>query len=298
MNYFRSEIKIGVLVFTSFVFLMIFVLSIGSYKLFKDMKEYVVYFDFVSGLEVNSPVRYSGVEVGHVKDIEIIGNGEKVPVDYKRVKVTLKVLAKVGLPKGTDAALSTLGLMGEKYIDLFPGKNVDLTEEVIEDGDIIIGSDFIKFRDMLKVSKKIVDKLEHIVSSVDSIIGDSETKTNLINTINNLEEFSGNINDIVSNNKTSITNVLQKMDGVADNLSVFLESADEVLGENKEDIKVLIANLKVFSSKISKRPSSLVWKSKEEKIQEVKERRQKAREAKKQAADKRRQARKRRSKRR
>ena len=97
MEYIRSEIKIGVLVFISLCMLMGFVLGIGSFHWFRDMKAYVVYFDFVSGLEYDAPVRYSGVEIGEVDDIEIIEKGIQLPDENKRVKVKLIVDAEFNL---------------------------------------------------------------------------------------------------------------------------------------------------------------------------------------------------------
>ena len=121
MDYFRSQMKVGVLVFCSITLLVTLVLGIGGFQLFQTTKNIFVYFSFVNGLETDAPVRYAGVKIGQVKDIEIINDVNLLPDPEKRVKVKVQVLANVAIDRETKASVNTLGLMGEKYIELTSG---------------------------------------------------------------------------------------------------------------------------------------------------------------------------------
>ena len=53
MNYFRSEIKVGILVFISVCILMFLVLGVGSFQLFHKTRDFTVYFNFVNGKQLS-----------------------------------------------------------------------------------------------------------------------------------------------------------------------------------------------------------------------------------------------------
>lgn len=79
----------------------------------EDYKSYLVYMnESVSGLSVDAPVKFNGVDVGSVKTITLN------PKNPQRVRLLLDV--KVGTPitNGTVATLSTQGLTGISYLGL------------------------------------------------------------------------------------------------------------------------------------------------------------------------------------
>ncbi len=82
----------------------------GAYE-----RYYVYTEDSVSGLSVNSTVRYRGVEVGRVKDIVLN------PDDPQEVRVTLDILSGTPVKTDTVATLVTQGLTGLVTMNLTGG---------------------------------------------------------------------------------------------------------------------------------------------------------------------------------
>jgi ABC-type transporter Mla subunit MlaD len=67
-----SPTIIGSFVVGALVLLIIAVIAFGSGRLFRQSKEFVLYFDSsVNGLRVGAPVKLKGVEIGSVKDIRL-----------------------------------------------------------------------------------------------------------------------------------------------------------------------------------------------------------------------------------
>lgn len=70
MNKKVSPTLIGTFVVGAVALIVIAVLAFGSGRLFRQTKEFVLYFDSsVNGLRVGAPVKFRGVEVGSVKEI-------------------------------------------------------------------------------------------------------------------------------------------------------------------------------------------------------------------------------------
>lgn len=83
-------------------------------------------FDDIGGLKVKAPVKSAGVVVGRVTAIRFDPN-------VYQAEVEMRVSAAYPFPKDTIAAILTSGLLGEQYIGLAAGADV----EMLEDGDRI-----------------------------------------------------------------------------------------------------------------------------------------------------------------
>lgn len=93
------------------------VLWLGSDKqLGKQYETYLVYIaESVSGLNLNAPVKYRGVDVGSVAKIELAED------DSERVRLHLNIERGSPVKEDTVAVLRTQGLTGIAYVDLMGG---------------------------------------------------------------------------------------------------------------------------------------------------------------------------------
>jgi phospholipid/cholesterol/gamma-HCH transport system substrate-binding protein len=91
-------------------------LSGGMYSR-KSYDTYLTYMtESVSGLNLNAPVRYRGVEVGRVRAIAL------APDNVELVQVTLQIERGTPVKEDTVAMLETQGLTGISYVDLTAGR--------------------------------------------------------------------------------------------------------------------------------------------------------------------------------
>ena len=80
-------------------------------------------FENIGGLKPRAPVSASGVRVGQVSKIEY-------DAETFRARVTLKINQKYDqFPLDTIASIYTAGLLGEQYIGLDPGGDVEYITE-------------------------------------------------------------------------------------------------------------------------------------------------------------------------
>jgi phospholipid/cholesterol/gamma-HCH transport system substrate-binding protein len=85
-------------------------------------------FSNLGELRLRAPVKIAGVKIGEVADIRLD------PERYDAI-VSLRLSADAGaLPADSSAAINTAGLLGERYIAISPGGEL----EVLGDGDEIV----------------------------------------------------------------------------------------------------------------------------------------------------------------
>src|SRR5438067_11810081 len=116
----ESTIRVGALVTSAAVVLMVFVFFIGSeQKIFSRKNEYKVRFDSVSGLAQGNPVKISGVTVGVVKDIYLPRDPKQKDVD---IQLMVDRMYAERIRTDSRARLKKLGLLaGASYVDIPPG---------------------------------------------------------------------------------------------------------------------------------------------------------------------------------
>jgi phospholipid/cholesterol/gamma-HCH transport system substrate-binding protein len=125
-----SGLRVGIVVSLSLVtifFVVIFASNLGDLVAPKA----TIYADFadVKGLKTGAPVWLSGVQVGSVKGIDFKGAGAvrvaiSVNKDYLRF-----------IRRDSVATVNTMGILGDKYLDLSPG-----SERALRSGEVIPGT--------------------------------------------------------------------------------------------------------------------------------------------------------------
>lgn len=97
-------------------FLILCVVIVGfrysSYRHTKQLATYQIFLQDVDGLIVGSPVKYMGVQVGHIQKIKILTNDV-----YIKFVITEKGLR---LPQGVIATVEFSGMGGSKSLEIYP----------------------------------------------------------------------------------------------------------------------------------------------------------------------------------
>ncbi|UCD55495.1 MAG: MCE family protein [Candidatus Omnitrophota bacterium] len=152
------ELKVGIFIAIGILIFFIIVFSIGDVYLVRKGYHINVIFNFASGITESAPVRLAGVNVGQIDKINIF-------FDEKEKKTKVKLLAwvndeKIGIERDSVALINTLGLLGEKYLEIFPGTTRD---DLLEDGDSIVGQDPIP-------TERLTEKLDQIADSTNVVM--------------------------------------------------------------------------------------------------------------------------------
>jgi phospholipid/cholesterol/gamma-HCH transport system substrate-binding protein len=121
------EIWVGLFIAAGMAALFMLAMQVSNLTVVSSDEGYTVTakFDNIGGLKVRSPVTVAGVRVGRVSGIGFD------PRTFQAV-VSLNISNQYNeLPSDTSASIFTAGLLGEQYIGLEPGGEM----EMLKDGD-------------------------------------------------------------------------------------------------------------------------------------------------------------------
>jgi phospholipid/cholesterol/gamma-HCH transport system substrate-binding protein len=119
-------------------------------------------FNFVNGVKFGAPVRFAGVDVGEVKDIKCVF----VPEENKiKVKINCWIKKDVRIPRDSNIWVNTLGLLGEKYIEVMPGKDY---ADILASNQDLAGTDPVPMQEVTELAKNIAGNLDKMMVKLNS----------------------------------------------------------------------------------------------------------------------------------
>lgn len=181
------EFKLGVFVFLALVGLSILVLKTGDFYM-KPGYTVRFIFDFVSGVDKGSPVRLAGVNVGEVTGIKIIRNADGAT----QAEVTARIDQGVNVEEDADVRINTLGLLGEKYVEILPGTTGN---KAMADGSVLMGKTPVLLEKITESGNRLINKIEHTVDNINEVVADPKFKESVKNTFGNSERVTKNLQE-------------------------------------------------------------------------------------------------------
>ncbi|MDR2367701.1 MAG: MlaD family protein [Deltaproteobacteria bacterium] len=180
-------------------------------------------FPEAAGLKVGVSVQVAGIAVGRVEAIELFGD---------QARVAMFVRKEVTLPVDTVAQIKTQGILGDKYIELAPGKD---TRNYLSSGERIERT--LESPDMSELFQKlsaVADDLKVLTSALASDGGGQDLKDIVLN----LKELSQAVNGIVKTSGPGVQETLAALGRSVANM----ESISEKLNTGQGTLGKLISD--------------------------------------------------------
>lgn len=251
-----QKVRVGIFVVLGTILLVSALYFIGSRQnLFsKNIQLYAVFND-VNGLQIGNNVRYSGINIGTVTNIEMTEVGKIT------IEMTVEEKAAYFIKKDALASISSDGLVGSMVVNIMPGEEQKEGSNVVS-GEIIKTATKISIDDMLStLDKSSADllKITHQIlegkGTIGVLISDTILAQNIHHTILELKRTSeganlamGKVNTIISkvNYDESAASVILS-DTVAANQirKVFVN-----LEKSSKDVNAITKNVDTYLNEI------------------------------------------------
>ncbi|MBD3168630.1 MAG: MCE family protein [candidate division Zixibacteria bacterium] len=246
------ELQVGLVIFIAIILLGYGILWIKEYRFNVERYKYSVVFPEVGSLDIGDPVSVLGVDKGEVEQIELQKEG---------VYVKFNLTQDVKLRKDAEFVIMNIGLMGERFIQVKPGKSdtlLDLSKPAkgyydtgIPEVMGMMGRGIDEIRELIRVLKgavgteeakinitEIIDNLLQVTRRTKNLI--DKTEGELVTAVNDLSYATASMRAIVDSNQTKLQNSVNNIDSLTVKALVLADQLEEIS-----------SNLKITSEKLN-----------------------------------------------
>lgn len=262
MNTNSQKIRLGLFVIIGTLLFVLGIYLIGQKQnMFKKTFMISAEFQNVNGLQKGNNVRYSGINIGTVKAIEMVNDS------IVKVEMSIEENIVKHIRKNAVATIGSDGLVGNMIINILPR---DAMADIIENGDIIKSFSKVEPEDLLsnlsvtiKNIEILTEDLLKVTNSINNgrgtlatVLNDTVMSSDLKQTVKNIKEVSLNtshtifeLNNLVKSIKTDDASILGLLlnDTISGNrLKITLgnlETSSIEMGNSVEKINTIIENV-------------------------------------------------------
>lgn len=244
----KQNLKLGLLIIAGIIIFSLAVFSIGKKQnLFGDSILISSVFKNVNGLQPGNNVRYSGVNVGTVKDIKFL-NDTAICVDMLINRETGSLIKYSSL-----ATINSDGLVGSMVLNILP--NSQAASRTIQEGDTLESLSQVATADMLNTLSQTNEnaalltadllKITNSINAGEGVLGGLLKNDTLAK---NLQQSTENLKELTHSTRMGIN----KINGILNSVDFENSLAGLLLADSaaQHDFNVIVKDLKISSSQI------------------------------------------------
>jgi phospholipid/cholesterol/gamma-HCH transport system substrate-binding protein len=224
---FSTEAKVGLVILAAALFLTYLTFTVGGWKWGAE-KGYRIdaVFDSVAGLDPKSPVKLAGVGVGKVDSISL---------QDSRASVVIRIFPDIKIPKGSKAVIRATGLLGEKYLEIVPGKGPgfmapgDTVAETAGSADmeaLIAKLGEIDVKGLVDKLTAIATDIKYVSASLRGALGTPEGEQSLKDIVASIRDLSRNLSAMIKENRENLTKTVSNFESFSKDVK---ENTPEIL---------------------------------------------------------------------
>jgi phospholipid/cholesterol/gamma-HCH transport system substrate-binding protein len=243
-----QKISLGLFVIIGLSLFILATYLIGDkQKMFGKTSHLETTFNNVNGLQLGNNVRYSGVNVGTVRNIEMIGD-TSIRVDMIIDKEIFK-----HIKKNAVATIGSDGLVGSMVINILPGNGTALA---VKPGDEIGSLNRIRTADLLNTFSKTNENAAQLTENLLKITNEINDGQGTVGLLINNVAMAKDLKITISYLKTSSIKTSESISNL-NKLILSLNNKGNVVGVLKDtavanSIRTIVNNLDNTSAEINK----------------------------------------------
>ena len=205
----KAETKVGFLFIITVVAVLGFAYVLGAFNPFSNTNSIELNYNFAGGIEVGSPVRVMGIEVGTVKTITFDPHMKDSQGNQVNLKILISVSKRAWKTVKSDSKffINLAGVIGEKFIEITPG-SAELP--LLKSGVVFRGEDPPRIDQMISQSYGLAGRIiEFVEKNEGSVV---ETLDTMNRMVTNVDKLVVNLNKLMKQvDKTTNNKKIQKL---------------------------------------------------------------------------------------
>ncbi len=284
------EIQVGIFILAACLVVVAFSFRITDTPIMRRGTQLVTYLDDATGVFKNSKVKLSGIDIGVIKGIEL-ENG--------RAKLTLLINKGVEIPNNAHIVPRPLGILGDKYLEvvvprgpsegpqsgqpisdpeagaffnfsIFPAamaQNGNTKKGTYREGEVIQSQNSgSSLDDITRQMGSVGEDLKAVSKELRNIVeGGADPRTPIGKTLKNTEQATQTLNEVLKENRSDLRDLVRALKNSSQKIEKSVEAVDT--DEFKKDIKLLaksvsnvnksLENVEKITSKIERGEGTL-----------------------------------------
>ncbi len=271
----KNEILAGIFLVVAVLLSVAFYLKVSGTldMLARETYQVRIRFERVLGITPSTKVTLNGMDVGRVREIHFIGDD---PRGFNvEVILTLDHNQAILYPDA-EAVLTSASMLSEKQVDLSPGAAE--SGERLKEGDLFYGSSGADLN-------AILARAESVVAGIEEFLQDARLKENIMTIVEDARSLVENLNDlsvqarelvkeqrpkidkifdnvqvasdkfpgITDDAKATIAQLQKSVESVQEDVEKLLGSADQMINENRPNVKEITNEVRRTAASINKR---------------------------------------------
>jgi phospholipid/cholesterol/gamma-HCH transport system substrate-binding protein len=212
---------------------------------------FAIELDDASGLDVGSPLRYRGIQVGTVRSVEASTGKVRVNVEVDK--------SDLAIPRDSIVETNQSGFLANTAIDIFPQTTLDAAPDlnplakdcnadlIICQGSVIAGTTGVDFTRLLRDSAEALDRF-----SDDEFLDNLNTTLTTVSTAaDDIAALARSADEAIAKFDQPIadfSDTAQSINRAADQVSQVAISADSLILENKENLAQTLESISLASA--------------------------------------------------
>ncbi len=250
--------KIGLFMLIGLVILGMFVIKIEDIPVGErgDRLTVQARFPDVAGLDRKAAVRIAGVRVGKVARIDLEG---------REALLTLSLDPDVRLYADATARVSSIGMLGDKYVEIIPGTP---GAGPLPANAVLTGGSPPTFDDVLRIATDIGGDVKQVTEALRESMGGPQGAEKLNEILDNIRELTaslkllveanqGNVNATMVNFREFSETLKEELPRIAEKINRLADSLQDVVGENREDLHGSLANIHDLTERLKTTANNL-----------------------------------------
>ena len=252
-NNISSKIKLGIFIFLGIIVFIVAIYFIGEgQQLFRSTFSLTGVFKDVAGLQAGNNVRLSGVNVGTVKNINIVSDSSV------KVEILIEESTRKFIKKDAVAIIGSEGLMGNKVLIINPGTGGKME---IENNDVIQTIQPISMDDIVNSLNKTIDNTSNITSYLSTITRNIQSGEGTIGRLIMDKSWSQNFDSTFTNLRdgSAVFKALMDKSGEIDSILLSIKTTIDNTSNITNDLSEIANRIKSGEGTIGRLLTDKLW---------------------------------------
>lgn len=243
--------RIGLFMLMGLIVLGIFIIKIEDIPIGErgERLTYSARLPSVAGLDRQAAVRIAGVRVGKVETIELDGS---------EARLVLSLSPGVQIHEGATAMVTSLGMLGDKYVEIVPG---DPVRPLLPPGSELSGGIAPSFEDVMRVATEIGADVKEVTEALRGSIGGPQGEEAIEEIVANIRELTASLKVLIAENQANVNETTanfrdfsatlrDELPRITDKMNRLADQLSGVVDDNRDDLQASMTNIRQLSERL------------------------------------------------